>query len=103
MQVACQMVHWIQQALIERSMDGEARVNRNKGGSADHIKGHDEISHDQETVSGEVHKERGCDAEVHEVRGRDTRGCTGRAGCNRGCKGKEKNVRTIEGAEVGDI
>ena len=58
MQVACQMVHWIQQALIERSMDGEARANKNEGG-ADHVKGHDEISHDQETVSGEVHEERG--------------------------------------------
>src|SRR5258705_10949122 len=67
MQVACQMVHWIQQALIERSMDGEARVNKNEGGSADHVKGHDEISHDQETVSSEVHEERGGDEEVHEV------------------------------------
>src|SRR5258708_21301758 len=67
MQVACQMVHWIQQALIERSMDVEARVNKNKRGSADHTKGHDEISHDQETVSGEVHEERG-DEEVHEAR-----------------------------------
>src|SRR6266436_1873066 len=68
MQVACQMVHWIQQALIERSMDGEARANNNEGGSADHAKGHDKISHDQETVSSEVHEERGGDEEVHEVR-----------------------------------
>ena len=62
------MVHWIQQALIKRSMDGEARANKNEGGSADHAKGHDEISYDQETVSGEVHKERGGNEEVHEAR-----------------------------------
>src|SRR5258707_877101 len=66
MQVACQMVHWIQQALIERSMDGEARVNKNEGGSADHAKGHEEISHDQETVSGEVRKVRESDNKVKE-------------------------------------
>ena|SRR5258707_242544 len=35
------VVHWIQQALIERLMDGEARANKNEGGSADHAKGHD--------------------------------------------------------------
>src|SRR6266436_1948275 len=68
MQVACQMVHWIQQALIKRLMDGEARANKNEGGSADHAKGHDKISHDQETVSGEVHKERGGNEEVHEAK-----------------------------------
>src|SRR5260221_688644 len=66
MQVACQMVHWIQQALIERLMDGEARANKNEGGSADHVKGHDEISHDQETVSGGVHEARESDNEVKE-------------------------------------
>ena len=32
-------------------MDGEVRVNKNEGGSADHVKGHNEISHSQETVS----------------------------------------------------
>src|SRR5258707_4938315 len=88
MQVACQMVHWIQQALIKRSMDGEARANKNEGGSADHVKGHDEISHDQETVSGEVHKERGGDEEVHEARESNERACGARAGCDRGPKGK---------------
>src|SRR5258708_31617530 len=82
MQVACQMVHWIQQALIERSMDGEARVNKNEGGSADHAKGHDEISHDQETVSSEVHEERGGDEEVHEARESDERARRARAGCD---------------------
>src|SRR6266446_1203172 len=79
MQVACQMVHWIQQALIERSMDGEVRVNKNEGGSADHVKGHDKISHDQETVGSEVHKERGGDKEVHEARESEERACGARA------------------------
>src|SRR5258708_34994682 len=57
MQVACQMVHWIHQALIERSMDGEARENKNEGGSADHATGHDERSHGKEAESCEVEKE----------------------------------------------
>src|SRR5260221_14452455 len=76
MQVACQMVHWIQQALIKRLMDGEVRVNKNEGGSADHMKGHDEISHDQEMVSSEVHEERGAMKRFMR-RGRATRGPTG--------------------------
>src|SRR5258708_34942419 len=90
-QVAYQLVHWIQQALIKRSMDGVARVNKNEGGSADHMKGHDEISHDQETVSSEVHKERGGDKEVHEARESDKRACRVRAGCNGVCKAKESD------------
>src|SRR5258708_30099547 len=96
MQVACQMVHWIQQALIERSMDGEARANKNEGGSADHVKGHDEISHDQEMVSSEVHKERGGDEEVHEARESDERACGVRAGCNRVHKVKESDNKAKE-------
>src|SRR5258708_2953370 len=84
MQVACQMVHWVQQALIKRSMDGEVRANKNEGGSADHGKGHDEISHDQETVSGEVHKEGGGDEEGHGG-GEGDKGAGGaRAGGERG-------------------
>src|SRR5258708_32080639 len=98
MQVACQMVHWIQQALIERSMDGEARANKNEG-SADHTKGHDEISHDQEMVSGEVHKERGGDEEVHEVRESDERACRARAGCDGVHKVKESDDGPLEGGE----
>src|SRR5258707_5312450 len=96
MQVACQMVHWIQQALIKRSMDGEVRANKNKGGSADHVKGHDEISHDQEMVSGEVHEERGGNKEVHEARESDERACRVRAGCNGVCKVKESNNEVKE-------
>src|SRR5258708_37116924 len=87
---ACQMVHWIQQALIERSMDGEARANKNEGGSADHANGHDKISHGKETVSGEVHEERGGNEEVHEVRESDKRARVS-AGCDRVCKVKESN------------
>src|SRR5258708_893503 len=97
MQVACQMVHWIQQALIERSMDGEARVNKNKGGSADHAKGHDKISHDQETVSSEVHEERGGDEEAHEARESDERARRARVGCNGGRKVKERDDGPLEG------
>src|SRR5258708_14880725 len=96
MQVACQMVHWIQQALIKRLMDGEARVNKNEGGSADHANGHDEISHGKERVSGEVHKERGGDKEVHEARESDERACRVRAGCDRVCRAKESNNRPLE-------
>src|SRR5260221_12606005 len=96
MQVACQMVHWIQQALIERSMDGEVRANKNEG-SADHMKGHDKINHDQETVSSEVHEERGGDKEVHEVRESDKRACRARAGCNGVHKAKESDGRPLEG------
>src|SRR5258708_6430708 len=99
MQVACQMVHWIQQALIERSMDGEARANKNEGGSADHAKGHDKISHDQETVSGEVHKERGGNEEVHEARERDERAHEARAGWDRGCKAKGSDDGPLKGGE----
>src|SRR5258705_9662828 len=99
MQVACQMVHWIQQALIKRSMDGEARANKNKGGSADHVKGHDEISHDQETVSGEVHEERGGNKEVHEARESDERAHGARAGCNGVHKVKESDDGPLEGGE----
>src|SRR5260221_6960142 len=102
MQVACQMVHWIQQALIERSMDGEARVNKNEGGSADHAKGDDEISHDQETVSSEVHEERGGDAEVHEVRESNERAHRVSAGCDGDCKEKESNDGPLEGGEDGN-
>src|SRR5258708_28197900 len=102
MQVACQMVHWIQQALIERAMDGEARVNKNEGGSADHTKGHDEISHDQEMVSGEVHKERGGNKEVHEVRESDKRAHGARAGCDGVCKVKESDDGPLEGGEDGN-
>ena len=72
-------------------MDGEARANKNEGGSADHAKGHDEISHDQETVSSEVHKERGGDKEVHEARESNERACGARAGCNRVHKAKESD------------
>src|SRR6266436_3982180 len=99
MQVACQMVHWIQEALIERSMDGEVRANKNKGGSADHVKGHDKISHDQEMMSGEVHKERGGNEEVHEARESNKRACRARAGCNRVHKAKESNDGPLEGEE----
>src|SRR5258708_2409715 len=102
MQVACQMVHWIQQALIKRLMDGEARANKNEGGSADHAKGHDNISHDQETVSSEVHEERGVDEEVHEARESDKRACGVRAGCNRVCKAKESDDGPLEGGEDGN-
>ena len=59
-------------------MDGEARANKNEGGSADHANGHDEISHGKEMVSSEVHKERGGDEEVHEVRESDERTCGAR-------------------------
>src|SRR5260370_33021896 len=100
MQVACQMVHWIQQALIERSMDGEARVNKNEGGSADHAKGHDEISHDQEMVSSEVHKERGGDEEVQKGRGRGERARGARAGCSRSHRVKESDDWPRVGGEV---
>src|SRR5258708_23137898 len=96
MQVACQMVHWIQQALIKRLMDGEARANKNK---ADHVKGHDKISHGQETVRGEVHKERGGDEEVHEARESDKGACGVRAGCDRVHKAKASNNRPLEGRE----
>src|SRR5260221_10916208 len=99
MQVACQMVHWIQQALIERLMDGEARVNKNKGGSAAHTNGHDEISHGKEMVSSEVHEERGGDKEVHEVRESDERACGVRAGCNGVCKAKESDNRPLKERE----
>src|SRR5258708_31224698 len=100
MQVACQMVHWIQQALIKRLMDGEARANKNKGGSADHAKGHDKISHDQETVSSEVHKERGGNEEVHEARESDERAHEVRAGCDRVHKAKESDDGPLEGRMV---
>src|SRR5258708_37485283 len=96
MQVACQMVHWIQQALIERLMDGEARENKNEGGRADNAKGHDKISHGQEMVSGEVHKERGGNKEVHEARESDKRAHRARAGCNRVCKAKESDNEVKE-------
>src|SRR5258706_9773618 len=96
------MVHWIQQALIKRLMDGEVRANKNEGGSADHAKGHDEISHDQEMVSGEVHKERGGDEEVHEARESDERACGVRAGCNRVRKAKESDDGPLEGGEDGN-
>src|SRR5260221_6216475 len=99
MQVGCQMVHWIQQALIKRSMDGEARANKNEGGSADHVKGHDEISHDQEMVSGEVHEERGGDKEVHEARESDERAHGARAGCDGVHKVKESDDGPLEGGE----
>src|SRR5258708_5948946 len=102
MQVACQMVHWIQQALIERSMDGEVRVNKNKGAIADDAKGHDETSHGQEMVSGEVHKERGGNEEVHEARESDKRACRARAGCNGVCKVKESDNGPLEGRESGN-
>src|SRR5258707_3983074 len=102
MQVACQMVHWIQQALIERSMDGDARANKNEGGSADHVKGHDEISHDQETVSSEVQKERGGNKEVHEARESDERACGVRAGCDGVHKVKESDDGPLEGGEDGN-
>src|SRR5258708_4259877 len=102
MQVACQMVHWIQQALIEKSMDGEARANKNEGGSADHTKGHDEISHDQEMVSSEVHEERGGDKEVHEARESDKRACRARAGCDGVRKAKESDDGPLEGGEDGN-
>src|SRR5260221_14788721 len=95
------MVHWIQQALIERSMDGEVRVNKNKGGSADHMKGHDKISHDQGMESGEVHKERGGDKEVHEARESDKRACRARVGCDGVRKVKESDERTLEGGGDG--
>src|SRR5258707_3516714 len=96
------MVHWIQQALIKRSMDGEARANKNKGGSADHTKGHDEISHDQETVSSEVHEERGGDEEVHEARESDKRAHGARAGCDGVCKVKESDDGPLKGGEDGN-
>src|SRR5260221_5122933 len=102
MQVACQMVHWIQQALIERLMDGEARANKNEGGSADQMKGHDKISDEKETVSGEVHRERGGDEEVHEERESDERAHRARAGCDRVRKVKESNDRPLEGGEDGN-
>src|SRR6266436_9377043 len=102
MQVACQMVHWIQQALIERLMDGEERVNKNGGGSADHAKGHDKKSHDQETVSGEVHEERGGNEEVHEARESNERACGVRAGCDGVRKAKESDDRPLEGGEDGN-
>src|SRR5258705_72007 len=102
MQVACQMVHWIQQALIKRSMDGEVRANKNEGGSADHAKGHNKISHDQETVSGEVHEERGGDKEVHEARESDERAHRVRAGCKGVCKPKESDDGSLEGGEDGN-
>src|SRR5258708_40169416 len=83
-------------------MDGEARANKNEGGSADHMKGHDEISHDQEMVSGEVHEERGGNEEVHEARESDERACRARAGCNRVCKVKESDDWPLEGGEDGN-
>src|SRR5260221_9441397 len=102
MQVACQMVHWIQQALIQRSMDGEVRANKNEGGSADQGKGHDEISHDQETVSGEGHGERGGEEEVHEGRESDERAWGARGGCNGVHKAKERDEGALEGGEDGN-
>src|SRR5258706_16147085 len=96
------MVHWIQQALIKRLMDGEVRANKNEGGSADHAKGHDEISHDQETVSGEVHEERGGNEEVHEARESNKRAHGARAGCDRAHKAKESDDRPLEGGEDGN-
>src|SRR5258708_16700512 len=102
MQVACQMVHWIQQELIKRSMDGEVRANKNEGGSADHAKGHDEISHDEEMVSSEVDEERGGDKEVHEVRESDERAHGVRAGCDGVCKAKESNDGPLKGGEDGN-
>src|SRR5258708_35261312 len=95
MQVACQMVHWIQQALIERLMDGEGRANKNKGGSADHANGHDEISHGKETVSREVHEERGGNEGVHEAREGDERACEGGAGHDVVNKVKESESRPL--------
>src|SRR5258705_11686007 len=99
MQGACQMVHWIQQALIERSMHGEVRANKNEGGSADHVKGHDEISHGKEMVSSEVHKERGGDEEVHEARESNKRACRVRAGCNGVHKVKERDNGPLKAGE----
>src|SRR5258708_7501145 len=98
MQVACQMVHWTQQALIERLMDGEVRANKNEGGSADYAKGHDKISHGQEMVRGEVHEdeERGGNEEVHEARASNERPHRARAGCDRVCKAKESNNEARE-------
>src|SRR5258708_34216612 len=98
MQVACQIIHWIQQALIERLMDGEARANKNEG-SADHTKGHDEISNDQEMVSGEVHKERGGEDEGREVRESDERACRPRAGGEGVHKVKQSADRPLGGVE----
>src|SRR5258708_25947231 len=83
-------------------MDGEARANKNEGGSADHMKWHDEIRSDQGMVSGEVHEERGGNKEVHEARESDERACRARAGCNRVCKVKESNDGPLEGGEDGN-
>ena len=77
-------------------MDGEARANKNEGGSADHAKGHDEISHDQEMVSGEVHEERGGNKEVHEVRESNERAHGARAGCDGVRKVKESDNEVKE-------
>ncbi len=62
----------------------------------------DEISHDQETVSGEVHEERGGDKEVHEVRESDERAHRARAGCDGVCKAKESDDRPLKGGEDGN-
>src|SRR5258708_30249821 len=102
MQVACQMVHWIQQAVIERSMDGEARANKNEGGSADHVNGHDKISHGKEMVSSEVHEVRGGNEEVHEVRESDERAHGVRAGCDGVHKAKESDNGPLKGRERGN-
>src|SRR5258708_38367643 len=103
MQVAWQMVHWIQQALIKRLMDGEARANKNEGGSADHAKGHDNISQDQETVSSEVHEERGVDEEGHEARASDGRAGGGRADCTTVCKAKSSDAEPHDGRWSGNV
>src|SRR5260370_2627 len=100
MQVACQMVHWIQQALIERSMDGQARGNKNEGGSADNTKRNEEMRHGKETVRSEVQRERGGDEEVHEVRESDERAHGVRAGCDRVHKAKESDDGPLEGRMV---
>src|SRR5258707_3751335 len=62
----------------------------------------DKISHDQEMVSGEVHKERGGNKEVHEARESDERACGARAGCNRVHNAKESNDGPLEGGEDGN-
>ena len=56
MQVACQMVHWIQQALIKRSMDGEARESDNEVKESDNeVK---ESSNEAKESGNEAHKRR---------------------------------------------
>src|SRR5258707_2707955 len=62
----------------------------------------DKISHDQEMVSGEVHKERGGNKEVHEARESDERACRARAGCNGVHKAKESNDGPLKGGEDGN-